>query len=147
MDWQIINAIANLENLIEINLSNTYGTQDTIHIGYLMQNISPKLEKMNLSQVQGIRSNIQDDHIEKLVKRCMKITHLNLSYTGVTNRSLDSIIGNLPELIDLEIQHTAIDLKKISQLKSLKKLKFLNGCQSIGTFFNYLDQFLPILTP
>jgi hypothetical protein len=67
----------------------------------------------------------------KLVKRCKKITHLNLRSTSmmdckITNVSLQSIIQHLnTSLEELYVKGTKIDFDALLQLKSVATLKLL----------------------
>ena len=64
--------------------------------------------------------------MKTLVKRCNKITHLDLEETLITNDSLQSIIQHLnTSLEELDVNHTEIDFDALLQLKSVATLKRL----------------------
>ena len=60
-----------------------------------------------------------------LVRRCNKITELDLSGTSITNDSVESIIKNLRSLEKLDLGYTNVDFSSLLQLKSIPSLKML----------------------
>ena len=87
-----------------------------------VDNLTPTILKVAL----GFHKNFQDEHVKKLVKRCNKITHLDLEETLITNDSLQSIIQHLnTSLEELDVNHTEIDFDALLQLKSVATLKRL----------------------
>jgi hypothetical protein len=91
--------------LTELNLQDTEGVGPhgiignnnllEPHVCALVENLSPNILKLNLSYQLGVH----DKHVKTLVRRCNKITELNLSYTEITNDSLESIMYTTPILI------------------------------------------------
>jgi len=74
----------------------------------------------------GARYNLQDEHVKKLVNRCNKITHLDLSCTSITNDSVHSIIEQLKATLEeLDVSDTHVDFATLLRLKSMLALKTL----------------------
>ena len=89
----------------------------------LVNNLTPNILKLNL----GSQDFLKDKHVKTLVSRCKKITELNLSFTPITNDSMESIIRNLNFLEKLNVHSTEnIDFSSLLQLKSIPTLKILN---------------------
>ena len=76
--------------MTEISISSL-GFSATAQIQALVDNLTPTILKVDLSE----NDNVYDEHVKKLVKRCNKITHLNLSWTSITIDSVHSIIEEL----------------------------------------------------
>ena len=91
------------------------------HVCALVDNLTPDILKLNLSS----QSCVTDEHVNTLVRRCNKITELDLSFTDITNGSVDSIIGHLNSLEKFTIHYTKIDFSTLLQLKSIPTLKIL----------------------
>jgi hypothetical protein len=118
--------------LTELNLQDTEGVGPhgiignnnllEPHVCALVENLSPNILKLNLSYQLGVH----DKHVKTLVRRCNKITELNLSYTEITNDSLESIIKHLNYLEKLDVHYTDIDFSMLLQLKSIPTLKILH---------------------
>ena len=115
--------------LTELNVSQSfqfsYRSDNNIwlgpHIYALVDNLTPNILRLSLR----FQQYVDDNHVNNLVCRCNKITELDLSFTPITNVSVDSIIKHLNFLEKLDIGYTDIDLSKILQLKSIRTLKFL----------------------
>jgi hypothetical protein len=115
--------------LTELNLNHGVGVTtifgDKIlldkNLCALVNNLTPNILKLNL----GSQDFLKDKHVKSLVSRCKKITELNLSFTPITNDSLDNIIKQLNSLEKLSVDHTNIDFNKLLQLKSIPTLKNL----------------------
>ena len=115
--------------LTEVNVSKSFGSSYPYdnniwlgpHIYALVDNLTPNILKLSLRFQQCVN----DNHVNNLVRRCNKITELDLSFTPITNVSVDSIIKHLNFLEKLDISYTDIDLSTILQLKSIRTLKFL----------------------
>ena len=86
-------------------------------------NLTPNILKVNLSG----NKKIKDEHIKILIKRCTKITELNLSYCeSITNNSLKSIATHLNSSLEkLDVTHTRIDSNALLKLRSVETLKVL----------------------
>jgi hypothetical protein len=91
------------------------------HLCALVDNLSPNILKLNLCAQQCV----QDKHVNTLVQRCQKITELDLSFTEITNDSLESIIKNLNYLEKLNVEYTNIEFSMLFQLKLIPTLKTL----------------------
>ena len=91
------------------------------HICALVDNLTPNILRLNF----GCQESVQDKHVKTLVRRCNKITELDLSGTSITNDSVESIITHLKTLEKLDLDFTDIDFSKILQLKSIPTLKIL----------------------
>jgi len=124
---------SNCAQLTELNISDSEGPALGIlnnhilldpYVCALVDNLSPNILKLNLCAQQCV----QDKHVNTLVKRCQKITELDLSFTEITNTSLESIIKNLNYLEKLNVEYTNIEPLALLQLKSIPTLKTLR-CQ------------------
>ena len=92
------------------------------HLCALVENLSANILKLNLCAQQCVN----DKHVNTLVQRCQKITELDLSFTEITNDSLESIIKNLNYLEKLNVEYTNIEFSTfLHQLKSIPTLKML----------------------
>jgi hypothetical protein len=98
------------------------------HVCALVDNLTPNILKLNLCS----QKSVTDEHVNTLVSRCNKITELDLSFTEITNDSVDSIIEHLNSLEKLSVvgyPNTKIDFSTLLQLKSIPTLKILCwGC-------------------
>ena len=123
--------LSSCPNLTELNLQDSAGDgpQGIIgnnnlldpHVCALVNNLPPNILKLNLSY----QLCVHDKHVKTLVRRCNKITELNLSFTEITNDSLESIIKHLNSLEKLDVHYTNIDFSMLLQLKSIQTLKIL----------------------
>jgi hypothetical protein len=93
-------------------------------IDILVENLTPKIVKLRLGHIS---SEITDDHVEKLVKRCRNLKVLDLSgSTQLTNNSLRSIIRYLKSTLEeLGVADTQIEVDDLFESKALPKLKRL----------------------
>jgi len=101
-------------------------------LNQLVSGLSLEIEKVNLGG-----EDVTDEHIETLVKRCNKITALDIgTYYGrslLTNKTITSILNNLKSLTELDITGCPnIELKKVLELESLPKLQVLNFSRGLG---------------
>ena len=109
--------------LNELNFSNVGPYASDIFTA-LVDNLTPKILKVDLSNNKFLK----DIHVITLVKRCTKITELNLSYTSITNSSVNSIAKH-PSLGKLDVSNTEIDsTAALLQLGTIRTLKVLNYC-------------------
>ena len=128
----IQNLFKKCPQLTELNIGRGVGGifDNTIlldpHICALVDTLTPDILKLNLSSQECV----SDKHVTTLVRRCNKITELDLSFTDITNGSVDSIIGHLNSLEKLSVHYTKIDFSTLLQLKSIPTLKIL--CCSFG---------------
>ena len=90
---------------------------------FLAKNISPNLEKLNLST-----SDVSDDQVKILVSRCKKIKVLILAETNVTRDSLKSIRQYLNlTLEELSLAYCGLHpFTSFLELKSMSRVKVLN---------------------
>ena len=107
--------IHNCDVLTELNLQNVYCSDYSTD--YLVNNLTVNIQKLN---IYGM--NINDHQIKVLVTRCNKITELNLK---VSNESLNHILAYLQSTLEKLSFCGKIDLFKMFELKSMKKLKLL----------------------
>ena len=85
----------------------TYGTHYLIvpQIQVLVDKMTPTILKLDLAF-----QNFTDEHVKTLVKRCNKITHLDLTCTQITNDSVRSIIKHLNTSLEkLNVSMTEVD--------------------------------------
>ena len=108
-------------NLDGVEISNPWNSNHPHVEHFLSENITRKIEKLNVSWL-----NFEDENVKTLVNRCTKILSFNLQITNVTNNSLKYIIDNLgPTLEELHLTNTKYD-DKLCELKVMPNLKILN---------------------
>ena len=88
----------------------------------LVESLTPDILKFNLASQECIT----DEHVDTLVCRCNKITELDLSFTKITNDSVESIVKHLNCLEKLNVGYTNIDFSILHQLNSIPTLKSLH---------------------
>ena len=111
---------SNCAHLTELNISENHLTEPNIQA--LVDNLTPTILKVGLIA----QDNLQDEHVNKLVKRCNKITHLDFSVTSITNDSVHSIIKQLKTSLEgLNVFETYVDFATLLELKSMPALKAL----------------------
>ena len=98
------------------------------HICALVDNLTPNILKLNF----GDQTCVKDEHVNTLVRRCNKITELDLSGTSITNDSIESMAKHLNSLEKLNIENTNIDFSSIIQVKSISTLKVLRCSSSFS---------------
>ena len=67
----------------------------------MIDSFPPNLLKIELSDFK----NLSDLHIEKLVRKCNKITEISLCYTKITNQSVTTVVKHLKnslQVLDLQ---------------------------------------------
>ena len=112
--------LTNCAHLTELNICNSYMLDS--HIQALVDDLTSKILKVDI----GYQENFKDEHLKKLVKRCNKITHLDLKYTLITNDSVQSIIKHLKTCLEkLDVTGTNVDFLTLFQLKTMPLLKTL----------------------
>ena len=92
------------------------------HVCAFVESLTPDILKLNLAS----QKYITDEHVDTLVRRCNKITELDLSGTKITNDSVGSIVKHLNCLEKLNVRYTNIDFSSLFQLKSIPSLKSLH---------------------
>ena len=118
--------LQNCAHLTELNIGAAYGQKDypVTYIQALVDNLTPAILKVGLNN----QKNVKDEHVKKLVERCNKITHLNLSFTKITNDSVQIIIKHLNktlEILDLCGTMHTVAIDAMFELKSMPTLKTL----------------------
>ena len=123
--------LTNCPQLTELNMTDNAGILPSgnhassilldSHVCALVDNLSPNILKLNLCAQQCVN----DKHVNTLVQRCQKITELDLSFTEITNDSLESIIKHLNSLEKLSVYYTNIDFSMLLKLKSISTMKIL----------------------
>ena len=109
--------------LTELNMSTEYGSKRILndqHVCALVDNLTPNILKLNLASQRFVR----DKHVNTLVRRCNKITELDLSLIFITNDSILSIVKHLKFLEKLSV--CGLDFSTLVQLKSIPTLKILD---------------------
>ena len=140
LDFQSIqDIVTSCKELSFLDLSYTNVSQDSLD--FIASNLTEKIETLYLSALD----NIQDEHINILVRRCYKIATLEINYnTDVTNNSLASIIENLkPTLVKLSVNNTNVNYAKLLEMKSMPKLKSLNCLHLHSEEIDHLQKQLP----
>ena len=114
------------EVYLAYNNENRGHTDDDLE--FLAKNVSPNLEKLNLSA-----SDVSDDQVKILLCRCNKIKVLTLEETDVTSNSLKTI----RKYLNLTLEELSLDFginnmngynifNSFLELKSMPRLKTLN---------------------
>ena len=134
--------VRNCTELREVDFSFIAIPQDVLD--YLANNLTPKIKKLNLYY----QRELTDEHVKALVRRCNKITDLNLSGTKISKVALMSIIGNLKlSLEKLRLPESQdIHITSLSQLKSFSRLRILDcdlTCHCCHWDFESLRKQLP----
>ena len=117
-------------NLTELNFSNAILGDE--HVTVLINNITHNILKLDISG-----NEVNDEHIEILVKRCNKITELNLRCTLITKVCIRSIVTHLSSSLEkINVGYTRIEeyipILTLGSIKTLKELICVND-------FNDLD--------
>ena len=108
--------------LEELNLKSFHCTE--VSIDYLVNHLTRNILKLSL-----FSAKIEDHQLKTLVTRCNKLKELNLRCTNISN--LNPILTHLHSTLEkLGLGSNWIDLAKLSELKSMKRLKILDlsGC-------------------
>ena len=122
------------QELKEVNLSfiNEEGSLSREDLEFLAKNISPNVEKLNLSYL-----NFNDYHAKILLSRCNKIKVLILDVTLVSTDSLKTI----KQYLNLTLEELSlvdfddVDFKDFLELKSMPRLNMLK-LKWIGRYYN-----------
>ena len=127
--------VENCTELVELSLHMTKLCKKSVDI--LCSGLTSKIEKLDLFDMVFL----SDNHVEKLVTRCNKITELNLGgyKTSITKLSLNFIIEHLQfNLVKLNLCYTKAKfyLTDFYKLKSMLKLALL--CYD-GKYWNDVD--------
>ena len=98
-------------------------------VEFLVKNIPPNVEKLNLSSCPDNWTAFNDYHVEILLRRCNKIKALSLDATAITDLSLKNIrkfLNHTLEELSLGLSYTLISYTGFIELNSIPKLKILN---------------------
>ena len=98
-------------------------------IEFLVKNIPPNVEKLDLSSCPQVWPAFNDYHVEILLRRCNKIKALSLDATAITDLSLKNIrkfLNHTLEELSLGLSYTLISYTGFIELNSIPKLKILN---------------------
>jgi len=114
------------EKLTDVSFGfNHYLSNDLLQ--YLVENLPSNIEKLSLSAI-----GLTDEHVKTLVKRCKKITDLELSECrNITEDSLTSIVEHAKQLVKLNVSDANIGISLVQgrspylKVKSMPKLKVL----------------------
>ena len=120
--YSIQKIINNCNHLKNVDFFDTHLSEDSIE--FLANNLTSKVEKLNL----GCLTNMTDDHVKTLVRRCDKLSVLILQNNWITNSSLTHIIKYLPNTLEkLDVLWCyELTYNKLMELKSMPSLKVLN---------------------
>ena len=128
----------NCTHLTELNICGYHATNTLLapQIQALVDNLTPTILKVSLSH----QSNLTDGNVKKMVKRCNKITHVDLSWTQITNDSVQSIVKHLNTTLEkLDLSLTNVDFAGLLQLKCIPTLKLLVCKICYNGIFEYFD--------
>ena len=122
-------AVDSCIELKELNLAKKDLSEDAIN--FLVNNLTPKIEKISLSCIGLTSFSVKDEQIKALVERCNGITSLDLEAgrsSAITDDSITSIIKNLQHsLEELDVSFCEnISYTKLLELRFMPKLKVLN---------------------
>ena len=121
-----IQQIANLPNLTELNLRNTWLSKRAV-LSLANDLKAVNIEKLNLEMLE----NVDDEIVRKLVSKCHKLNELNLKETSITSFSIQIIIQYLKTtIVRLDLSENNIDKAKIvdleKRLPNLKQVKLVS---------------------
>ena len=113
---------SNCANLTELNIGSYSNCFMDHQIQVLADNLTLTILKLDLKY----QYSFNDDHLKKMVKRCNRLTHLDLRYSRITNDSIHTIIKYLNlSLENLSVAKTKVDFATLVELKSMTSLKTL----------------------
>ena len=139
VDFEAIkNIVDSCVELKQLNLAGTNLSEKSIE--YLVNNLTVKMEKLSLFHL----SAVSDEYIKILVKRCNRLSALDLGSTSITDDSLTSVIENLSALKEIDIGVSEeISYEKLLELNTMPWLEVLY-CVIIssGKFTHLLDLFI-----
>ena len=127
LDLDLMTIFLSCEKLTDVSFRfNCHLSNDLVQ--YLVENLPRNIEKLSLSAIEALT----DEHVKTLVKRCKKITDLELSKCGnITEDSLTSIVEHAKQLVKLNVSDANIDVSLVQgrnsylKVKSMPKLKVL----------------------
>ena len=134
--------INNCNEVTVLNLQRYRNDEDVLSeesINYLANNLSEKVEKLSL----GYQRFVKDEHVMKLIRRCKRLTELNLNGTSISPNSLTCIIENLKHsLVILRLSNTNLTFGELLQLRAMPKLRVLN-CSHLLLDIDNFKEFSP----
>jgi len=128
LDLGMTKSILSCKTLTEISFfTNWYLSHASVQ--YLVENLSSDIKKVSFSGVHSLT----DEHVKTLVKRCKKITALEIGgCPNITEDSLTSIVEHSKQMVELDVSGRNLGLLSVQRIflkvKSLPNLKVLN-CQ------------------
>ena len=124
----------------ELGLSGTNLCQESVT--YLVNNLTQNILKLDLSD----QKCISEEDVIILVKRCNKLTALNLGCFELTNNSLKNIVDYLKSTLEeLQVSRAKIDVESPVALKCLTRLRILNRCVFNSEEIRELKKHIPTL--
>ena len=105
-------------------LSITYTKLSEESIDFICENLTPKIEKLDISW----HDSLDDEQLKKLLTRCNKLIELDISGTQVSNESIATIVKLLsPTLKKLEASCENINLSGLLKLASMPNIQALGN--------------------
>ena len=106
--------------LTELSITRTRLSDESIH--FICDNLTPKIEKLDISW----HNSLDDNLLKKLLTRCSKLIELDISGAQVSNKSVATIVETLsPTLTKLEASCEHINLSGLLKLASMPKIQNL----------------------
>ena len=127
------------EKCVELRELNLDGMDIPNAANFLAENITIKIEKLNISWWK-----FNDENVKTLVSRCTKISALNLQATKVTNNSLKYIIDKLGPTLE-ELHLTIYNYDNLMDLKVMPRFKILNTRFGL-TYDEHMSLYFPMET-
>ena len=128
LDLGLTTSVLSCKTLTEISFfTNWYLSHASVQ--YLVENLSSDIKKVSFSGVHSLT----DEHVKILVKRCKKITALEIGgCPNITEDSLTSIVEHSKQMVELDVSGRNLGLLSVQRIflkvKLLPNLKVLN-CQ------------------
>ena len=88
----------------------------------MIDSFPPNLLKIELAFIE----NLSDLHIEKLVRKCNKITAISLRSTNVTNQSVTTIVKNLKNSLEMLDLQKCVNVNLDNIFEAVRNLTQLN---------------------
>ena len=104
--------------LIELSIGAT--TLDPRSINFLCENLTSKIEKLDLFD----QNNFGEEHLEKLLNRCNKLTEFGILGTDITD--YDPIFEKLSETL-VKFEADQYDINDYFELRIMPNMKFICG--------------------
>ena len=108
LDLDLMTTFLSCEKLTDVSFRFHRHLSDDL-VQYLVENLPRNIEKLSLSAI-----GLTDEHVKTLVKRCKKITDLELSKCGnITEDSLTSIVEHAKQLVKLNVSDANIGISLV----------------------------------